>query len=74
MDLAAILADVQLAVSLGKLAIQVGEDAAPYVERAYQILFEQKTLTDEERQSIKDQENSWRTNIDAAITKDDAGG
>lgn len=72
MDLAAILADVQIAISIAKLAYQLGQDAGPYIDRAYKILFEQKTLSDEERADMMSQEAQWRKEIDDAIAADDA--
>ncbi len=70
MDMASILADVQLAVKLANMAIQLGEEAAPYIQKAYGILFEGKSLTDDERSAMTSQEDTWRSDIDAAIAKD----
>lgn len=72
MDPATVLADVQLAVSLAKMAIDLGRDVAPYVTRAYQIAFENKALTDTERQVMTDQETAMRGEIDAIIAADAA--
>lgn len=72
MNVAEILADVQLAVKLANTALQLGEDAAPHVQTAYGILFEGKSLTDEERQAMLDQETAWRSDIDDAIAVDAA--
>lgn len=74
MDVAAILADVQLAISLGKLAVQIGQDAKPFLLNAYNIAFGHKTLTPEERQAMRDHEASLRGRIDAVIAADDAAG
>ena len=74
MDPATILADVQLAVSIGKMAVQLGQDAAPFLINAYDIAFENKTLTADERQTMRDQEASMRASIDATIAADDATG
>lgn len=71
MDPATIIADAQIVVSLAKLAIQIGADAAPYIQRAYGILFENQTLTADERASMATQETAWRADIDAAIAADD---
>lgn len=71
MDLAAIISSAQIVISVAKLAIQVGQDAAPYIERTYQILFENKELTAEERAAMAAQEAQWRAEIDAAIASDD---
>lgn len=72
MDPATILADVQLAISLAKTAYNLGKDMAPYVITAYQIVFENKVLTAVERQTMTDQEVTWRAEIDARIAEDDA--
>jgi hypothetical protein len=72
MDPATILADVQLAISIGKTAIELGEDAAPFLINAYDIAFENKTLTADERQAMRDQEASMRASIDATIAADDS--
>ena len=74
MDPAAILADVQIAISIGKLAVQLGEEAGPYLLNAYNIAFGNKTLTAEERQAMRDQEADLRSRIDAAVAADDAAG
>lgn len=70
MDIASILDDVQIAIKLANTAIQIGQDAAPFIKNAYGILFEGKTLTDDERQAMLDQEIAWRSEIDAVIAKD----
>lgn len=70
MNLAEILSDVQLAVKLANTALQLGEDAAPHIQTAYGILFEGKSLTDEQRQAMLDQETAWRSDIDDAIAAD----
>ncbi len=72
MDLATILADAQMAISVAKLAIQLGQDAAPYIENAYNILFNGKQLTADERSAMSNQELAWRGDIDAAVAKDPA--
>lgn len=72
MDPVTILADVQLAIQLAKTAYELGKDMAPYVITAYQIVFENKVLTAEERQAMTDQEASWRADIDTVIAADDA--
>lgn len=74
MDLATIIADVQIAVSLAKLAVQVGQDAAPYIQNAYAILFQNKMLTADERAAMIAQETKWRSDIDTTIAADDAAG
>jgi hypothetical protein len=72
MDPATILADVQLAVSLGKMAYELGQEVGPYLLDAYNIAFGYKVLTAEERQAMRDKETAMRTSIDAVIAADDA--
>lgn len=72
MDPATILADVQLALSLGKMAFELGQEAGPYLVNAYQIAFENKVLTADERAAMKAQEAQARSDIDAQIAADDA--
>ena len=74
MDPVSIIADAQIVISLAKLAYQVGQDALPYIERAYQLLFNNKSLTEQERTDMAAQEAAWRADIDAVIAKDDAEG
>jgi len=72
MDPVSILADVQLAITLAKMAVSLGVDVAPFVKNAYDIAFNSKTLTDSERQAMQDQEVAFRARIDAVIAADDA--
>lgn len=72
MNPAAILADVQLAISLGKLAVELGQEAGPYLINAYNIAFGHKTLSAEERQKMRDDEAALRAQIDAVVAADDA--
>jgi hypothetical protein len=72
MDPATILADVQLAISIGKVAVELGQDAAPFLINAYDIAFENKTLTPADRQAMRDQESAMRASIDGTIAADDA--
>lgn len=72
MDPISILADVQLAIKLAKMAYDLGKDAAPYIITAYQIMFKNKILTTEERQAMNAKEIEWRTEIDRVIAEDDA--
>lgn len=72
MDPVTILADVALAIKLAKMAYDIGHDAAPFIKTAYEIMFKNKILTVEERQSMTDQELSWRKAIDDKIAEDDA--
>ncbi len=72
MDPLSIVAEAQMLIGLAKLAYQVEQDAQPYVIRAWQLLFENKALTDQERTDMTAQEAAWRADIDAAIAKDDS--
>jgi hypothetical protein len=72
MDPATLLADVQLALSLGKMAFDLGQEAGPYLVNAYQIAFGNKVLTAAERTAMQTQETQWRADIDAQIAADDA--
>lgn len=72
MDAVTIMADVQLAIKLAKMAYEMGKDMYPYVKTAYEIMFKNKVLTPEERQAMINQELSWRAEIDAQIAADDA--
>jgi len=72
MDPATILADIQIALSVGKLAVELGKDAAPFLITAYNIAFNDKALTDDERAAMKAQEAQFRADIDAQIAADDA--
>lgn len=71
MDPATIIADVQLAIKLAKMAYDLGKDMYPYVKTAYEIMFKNKVLTISERQAMVDQEKVWRTEIDKVIAEDD---
>lgn len=71
MSLEKILANVQLAVKLAKLAFDLGKDAAPYIKTSYDIVVNKKVLTPEEHKSMSDQEALWRAEIDAQIAADD---
>ena len=64
----------QREISIGKLAVELGQEAGPYLVNAYNIAFGNKTLTAEERQTMRDQENTFRSQISAAVAADDAAG
>ena len=72
MDPISILAYVQLAIKLGKMAYDLGKDITPYMITAYEIMFKNKVLTTEERKAMSDQELKWRAEIDKQIAEDDA--
>ena len=74
MDPATLLADVQLAISIGRAAVQLGQDAAPFLINAYDIAFAHKVLTAAERQEMRDKEAAMRGDIDGVIAADDAAG
>lgn len=67
MDVATIIADLQIAVNLANLAIQTGTDAAPFVTNAYNILFKGKTLTAGERAAMLSQEAVLRAQLQAPL-------
>lgn len=71
MDPVQVMANVQLAIKLAKMAYDLGKDMYPYVKTAYEIMFQNKILTAEERQAMVDQEQLWRAEIDAVIAADD---
>ena len=71
MSAATIIADVALALQLAQKAYELGKDMYPYVKTAYEIMFKNKVLTPEERQAMTDQEQKWRSEIDAVIAEDD---
>lgn len=71
MDPASILADVSLAIKLAKMAYDLGKDVIPYVKTAYEIAFQNKVLTADERETMAKQELEWRAEIDAIIANDD---
>ncbi|MCK1577772.1 hypothetical protein [Bradyrhizobium sp. 174] len=72
MDPATILADVQIALQVGKMAYDLGKESAPFLIKAYQIAFENKVLTAEERAALKAQEDAYRAEIAAAVAADAA--
>ena len=67
MDPMTILADVQIAISLGKLALQVGQDALPFLLTAEQLIFEQRSLTDAERADMLANEKALRDQLQAPL-------
>lgn len=70
MDPLSIIAEVQFIIGMAKLAYEVEQDAEPFVVRAWQLLFENKPLTDQERADMAALEAAWRNDIDAVIAKD----
>ena len=74
MDPATILTDVQLALSVGTAAVKLGMEAGPFLTTAYEIAFGNKTLTADERAQMQAMEAQYRSDIDAAVTADDATG
>lgn len=72
MDPISILAEVQLAIKLAKMAYDLGHDAAPFIKTAYEIVFKNKVLTVDEHQAMNTQEIAWRASIDAQVAEDDA--
>ena len=71
MDLAAILADVQYVLGLGKLAMSLGNDIAPFAVAAYNLVVNKTTLTAAERADLQTQEDAMRTMLnDDSISAD----
>lgn len=62
---------IKLALSLAMTAYQLGKDAAPYIKLAYEIQFKNLVLTAEQRAAMTQQEQLWRSEIDAVIAADD---
>lgn len=72
MDPATILADVQIALQVGKMAYDLGKESAPFLIKAYQIAFENKVLTVEERAELRAQEQAYRKEIADQVAADAA--
>lgn len=72
MDLATILADAQIIISLGKLAVQVGMDAAPYIEQAYDIVVLKRALSDADRQAAIAKQAEFEAQIATPLPDDGA--
>ena len=72
MDIATILADAQVILSLGKLAVQVGMDAAPYIEQAYDIVVLNKPLSDADRQAALAKQAALEAQIATPLPDDGA--
>lgn len=72
MDPVTIDADVQAIIGIAYLAIQVGEDAAPYITQAYQILFQGATLTADQRAALVAQEQALTAQLNAPSIAADA--
>lgn len=53
MSLALLMADIQLAASVAKLAIDVGTEAAPYIQQVYRLIMGEGGLTDDERAALE---------------------
>lgn len=70
MDMATIMADAEIIISLGKLAIQIGEDAAPYIEQAYDILVLKRSLSDADRQAAVAKQTELEAQIATPLPDD----
>lgn len=68
----AILADVQAVIGVANIAIQVGEDAVPYITQAYDILFNGATLTADQRAALVAQEQALTAQLNAPSIAADA--
>ena len=62
MDPVTLLADAQIIASLIKLAIQLGQDEAPFVMRIISLV-EGKAMTDAERADMKAKEQELRAQL-----------
>lgn len=71
MDPVTILANVSLAIKLAKMAYELGKDVYPFLKTAYEIMFQNKVLTADERETMEKQELEWRAEIDKIIADDD---
>lgn len=72
MDLSSILNDIKSAVALAKTAMEIGADSGPFIKLAYDVGFNGKHLTAEERAEMAAKEQEFRNSIDAVIAADDA--
>ena len=64
-DLASIISDAEIVANLAQLAIQYGEEVAPYVDQLYRILVKKETLTVAERQANVAAEEAFRARLNA---------
>lgn len=71
MDPATLLADAQIVIAIGKLAIEVGEDSAPFLIKAYNIIVNGQTLSDQERADMLAQEAALRARLQAPLPTDE---
>ena len=72
MDLAAIIADASYVLGIGKLALSLAQDAAPFVEAAYTLLVNKTTLTPVQRADLLAKETILRGELNAASIPADA--
>jgi hypothetical protein len=64
-DLATIIADAEIVANLAKMAIEYGEEVAPYVQQFYRIVVEKETLTVQERQDTEAALQAFRDRLNA---------
>ena len=64
-DIASIISDAEIVANLAQMAIQYGEEVAPYVEQLYRILVLKQTLTVAERQANITAEQGFRDRLNA---------
>ncbi len=67
MNSQAILDSVQTVLKVAALVMSAGADAAPYVTTALSLIQGKRTLTAEERQTLLDQENALRNELQAPL-------
>jgi hypothetical protein len=64
----ALLADVQSVAQLANLALELGEDAAPFVAQIVDLIANKQTLTDAQRATLLQQEAALRAKLQAPLT------
>ena len=69
-DITSIITDAEIVANLAKLAIQYGEEVAPYVDQLYRILVLKETLTVAERQANVAAEQAFRDRLNAPQSGD----
>lgn len=68
-DLASIVANIQLAVSAAKAAYELGQDAGPFIKNAADIIAG-KPMTPDQRAAALAKETELRNRLQAPITDD----
>ena len=71
MDPATLLADLNVVVSVGKLALSLGVDVAPYFMQVYNIVVKGETLSDDDRAKLIEDEKGLRARLQLPLPADD---